>query len=108
MPLHLVGILGQPRRYYTYPAGIGWEAPNLISTLGVTFIILSVLVFLYNALVSWRRGEVAGDDPWDAWTLEWTTSSPPPVYNFAETPTVRGRRPLYDLKHPDNPDPSDE
>lgn len=108
LPLHLAGILGQPRRYYTFPAGVGWEAPNLISTLGVTFIIVSVLVFLYNVFASLRGGVPAGDDPWDAWTLEWATASPPPVYNFAEMPTVRGRRPLWDRKHPEAPDPSHE
>ncbi|MGB6110999.1 MAG: hypothetical protein WBG35_07730, partial [Acidobacteriaceae bacterium] len=49
-------------------------------------------------------GELAGNDPWDAWTLEWATTSPPPSYNFAEDPMVRSRRPLWDLKHPEDPD----
>jgi cytochrome c oxidase subunit 1 len=61
-------------------------------------------VFAWNAIVSLRRGAVAGNDPWDAWTLEWSTTSPPPEYNFATMPTVRSRRPLWDLKHPDDPD----
>jgi cytochrome c oxidase subunit 1 len=106
LPLHLVGLLGQPRRYYTWAPGLGWEAPNLISSLGVTFIVLSLLIFLYNMLSSLRNGRPAGDDPWDAWTLEWSTSSPPQPYNFLTIPTVRGRRPLWDRKHPDRPDPA--
>ena len=55
-------------------------------------------------LWSMRRGEEAGNDPWDAWTLEWSTTSPPPAYNFAVLPEVRSRRPLWDLKHPKDPD----
>ena len=63
-----------------------------------------MLIFAYNFIVSYFRGDVAGDDPWDAWTLEWTTTSPPPVYNFGEEPEVRSRRPLWDLKHPHDTD----
>jgi cytochrome c oxidase subunit 1 len=63
-----------------------------------------VLVFIGNLLWSYFRGERAGSDPWDAWTLEWSTSSPPPAYNFGSIPTVRSRRPLWDLKHPEDPD----
>jgi len=61
-------------------------------------------VFIGNLLWSYRRGPAAGSDPWDAWTLEWSTTSPPPAYNFATVPEVRSRRPLWDLKHPEDPD----
>ena len=104
MPLHLVGLLGMPRRYYTYAPGLGWETPNLISSLGVTFIVLSLVIFFANVWTSLRSGKVAGEDPWDAWTLEWATTSPPQPYNFATIPTVHGRRPLWDQKHPESPD----
>jgi cytochrome c oxidase subunit 1 len=62
------------------------------------------LIFAVNLIWSYFRGEVAGDDPWDAWTLEWSTASPPPAYNFAAIPEVHSRRPLWDLKHPEDPD----
>jgi cytochrome c oxidase subunit 1 len=104
MPLHLLGLLGMPRRVYTYAPNLGWEAPNLISTLGVPFIVLSLLVLIANVVMSLRNGKMAGDDPWDAWTLEWMSSSPPAPYNFASIPSVHSRRPLWDLKHPDRPD----
>jgi cytochrome c oxidase subunit I len=103
-PQHLSGILGMPRRIYTYDVGHGWEIWNLISSIGVLFQAAGVLFFLWNVVRSLVRGEAAGNDPWDAWTLEWTTTSPPPEYNFAEIPVVRSRRPLWDLKHPHDPD----
>jgi cytochrome c oxidase subunit 1 len=93
-----------PRRIYTYDAGRGLELWNGLSSSGVPFQILGVLLLVINILWALRRGEVAGDDPWDAWTLEWSTTSPPPDYNFETIPTVRSRRPLWDLKHPDDPD----
>jgi len=65
---------------------------------------VAVLIFAVNLVWSYYRGQPAGDDPWDAWTLEWATSSPPPEYNFATEPVVRSRRPLWDLKHPEDPD----
>ncbi|MBI4319914.1 MAG: cytochrome c oxidase subunit I [Chloroflexi bacterium] len=103
-PLHLLGLLGMPRRIYTYPPGLGWETLNLVSTIGAFVIALSVVVFLWNFFASMRRLEPAGDDPWDAWTLEWATTSPPPEHNFVGTPIVRSRRPLWDQKHPEAPD----
>ena len=66
--------------------------------------LFGLLVFVFNIIRSLRKGQPAGSDPWDAWTLEWATSSPPPEYNFAEIPVVRSRRPLWDLKHPTDPD----
>jgi cytochrome c oxidase subunit 1 len=102
--MHIPGILGMPRRIYTYEPGRGWEIWNLIVTIGVFFQTAGVLVFVGNLLWSLWKGEPAGNDPWDAWTLEWSTSSPPPDYDFAATPVVRSRRPLWDLKHPEDPD----
>jgi cytochrome c oxidase subunit 1 len=102
--MHIPGILGMPRRIYTYEPGRGWEIWNLIVTIGVFFQTAGVLVFVGNLLWSLWKGEPAGNDPWDAWTLEWSTSSPPPDYDFAATPVVKSRRPLWDLKHPEDPD----
>jgi cytochrome c oxidase subunit 1 len=102
--MHIPGILGMPRRIYTYEPGRGWEIWNLIVTIGVFFQIAGVLVFVVNLLWSLGKGEPAGNDPWDAWTLEWSTNSPPPDYDFATTPVVKSRRPLWDLKHPEDPD----
>jgi len=102
--MHIPGLLGMPRRIYTYEAGRGWEIWNLIVTIGVVFQAVGILVFVFNLVWSYFRGKPSGNDPWDAWTLEWSTSSPPPAYNFATIPTVRSRRPLWDLKHPDDPD----
>ena len=102
--MHVPGILGMPRRIYTYEPGRGWDIWNLIVTIGVLFQAAGILVFMFNLLWSFFRGDVAGSDPWDAWTLEWSTTSPPPVYNYAVIPTVKSRRPLWDIKHPDDPD----
>jgi cytochrome c oxidase subunit 1 len=102
--MHIPGLLGMPRRIYTYEPGRGWDTWNLIVTIGVFFQAAGILVFLANLLRSFYRGKPAGSDPWDAWTLEWSTHSPPPAYNFAVVPTVQSRRPLWDLKHPDDPD----
>jgi cytochrome c oxidase subunit I len=102
--MHIPGLLGMPRRIYTYEPGRGWEIWNLIVTIGAFFQVAGILVFVINLLWSLRKGEPAGNDPWDAWTLEWSTSSPPPDYDFAVTPVVRSRRPLWDLKHPEDPD----
>jgi cytochrome c oxidase subunit 1 len=102
--MHIPGLLGMPRRIYTYEAGRGWETLNVITSIGVLFQAAGILVFVFNLVWSYLRGDAAGSDPWDAWTLEWFTPSPPPVYNFAITPTVKSRRPLWDLKHPEDPD----
>ena len=104
LPMHWVGMLGMPRRIYTYPADRGWDLWNLIASIGVPFQAAAILIFLINVVVSLRQGERAGRDPWDAWTLEWATASPPPAYNFESAPVVASRRPLWDLKHPDDPD----
>jgi cytochrome c oxidase subunit I len=104
IPMHFLGILGMPRRIYTYWPGRGWEFWNLVASLGVLFQAAGLVVFVYNLLKSGIRGEHAGDDPWDGWTLEWATTSPPPEYNFEKVPVVRSSRPLWDLKHPQDPD----
>ncbi|MGA8594150.1 MAG: cytochrome c oxidase subunit I [Bryobacteraceae bacterium] len=103
-PLHFAGILGMPRRIYTYAPGRGWEGLNLVASIGVIFQAATVACLIWNIIRSLRKGEPAGNDPWDAWTLEWSTSSPPPEYNFAIMPEVRSSRPLWDLKHPEDPD----
>jgi len=104
IPLHFAGMLGMPRRIYTYYPGRGWEMYNLIASIGVLFQIAAIGLFAWNVVYSAFKGEPAGDDPWDAWTLEWATSSPPPAYNFEQEPVVRSVRPLWDLKHPQDPD----
>jgi cytochrome c oxidase subunit 1 len=102
--MHVPGLLGMPRRIYTYEAGRGWESLNMIVSIGAIFQAVAVAIFAYNLVRSYFRGEIAGHDPWDAWTLEWAVPSPPPSYNFAVDPTVNSRRPLWDLKHPEDPD----
>jgi cytochrome c oxidase subunit 1 len=102
--MHVPGMLGMPRRIYTYEAGRGWESLNIIIGIGAIFQAAGMLCFIYNMMTSYYKGKEAGHDPWDAWTLEWSTPSPPPAYNFAIEPSVTSRRPLWDLKHPEDPD----
>jgi cytochrome c oxidase subunit 1 len=102
--LHFAGLAGMPRRIYTYQPGRGLEMYNLLATCGVFFQTLGTFALLLNVFRSLIYGKAAGNDPWDAWTLEWSTDSPPPEYNFADVPIVHSRRPLWDLKHPDDPD----
>ncbi len=96
LPMHITGLMGMPRRIYTYPAGLGWDTLNLITSIGSFVLAVGVLVFLVNIVLSWRRGRVAGPNPWDAPTLEWATPSPPPPYNFAVIPVVASRHPLWE------------
>ena len=101
---HVLGMLGMPRRVFTYPPLPGWEAMNMISTIGAFMLAIAVLVLIFNIAISLRSGKIAGNNPWDAWTLEWATTSPPPPENFTRVPPIRGRRPLWDLAHPDRTD----
>ncbi len=93
-----------PRRIYTYEPRPGWGILNLLVTIGAFIQGIAVLVFVWNLVFSYFKGQKAGNDPWDAWTLEWSVSSPPPAYNFACIPVVASRRPLWDRKHPEDPD----
>jgi cytochrome c oxidase subunit I len=102
--MHVPGLLGMPRRIYTYEPGRGWDVWNLIVSVGGIIQAIATIIFVVNLVWSYYRGKVAGPDPWDAWTLEWSTSSPPPDYNFAIEPVVSSRRPLWDLKHPEDVD----
>jgi len=102
---HILGILGMPRRVFTYPDLPYWGVLNMVSTVGACLMGLASLVLVANIVFSLKRGKLAGDNPWDGWTLEWATTSPPPHDNFAEVPQIHGRRPLWDLAH--GKDPSD-
>jgi cytochrome c oxidase subunit I len=95
-PMHISGLLGMPRRIYTYPAGLGWDTLNLITTIGAFLFALGILLLLINVVYSRVRGAPTGANPWDGPTLEWATSSPPPPYNFAVIPTVGSRHPLWE------------
>jgi cytochrome c oxidase subunit 1 len=90
-PMHRLGLLGMPRRVYTYLPETGWATGNLVSSAGAVLVALAVLIFAGNALWSRRHGAIAGNDPWGGDSLEWETTSPPPPYNFLHLPTVRGR-----------------
>ena len=95
-PMHITGLLGMPRRIYTYPSGVGWDTLNLVTSLGSLLFAIGVLLLLVNLVASLRHGEPAGNNPWDAPTLEWSVSSPPPPYNFAVIPIVASRHPLWE------------
>ncbi|MBN8911529.1 MAG: cbb3-type cytochrome c oxidase subunit I [Rhizobiales bacterium] len=96
LPMHLTGLYGMPRRIYTYGPHFGWETLNLVSTVGAFILAIGIGVFFVNILRSLRRGMPAGSNPWNAPTLEWSVSSPPPPYNFVVIPTVASRHPLWE------------
>ena len=98
-PMHILGLNGMPRRIYTYGEDQGWELMNMMQTVGAFIVAASMLIFVHNLFRSLRKGERAGNDPWDGRTLEWSISSPPPEYNFAEIPTVHSREPFWDQKY---------
>jgi cytochrome c oxidase subunit I len=98
LPMHLTGLLGMPRRIYTYPAGVGWDTLNMVTSVGAFIFALGVLLTFVNVVVSLRQGKPAGANPWDAPTLEWSVPSPPPPYNFAVIPTVVSRHPLWESR----------
>jgi len=101
-PMHFSGMLGMPRRIYTYDAGQGWDAYNAMSTAGAMIFPIAMLIFIYNFFKSRKSGEIAGSNPWGAGTLEWSIPSPPPDYNFARIPTVTSRYPLWEGKEVDH------
>jgi cytochrome c oxidase subunit 1 len=98
-PMHELGLAGMPRRIADYSSAAGWNDLNLLATIGGFTIAASMIPLLWNVFVSLRSGQIAGDDPWEANTLEWATSSPPPPYNFDHLPEIRSERPLFDLRH---------
>src|SRR4051812_7281852 len=95
-PMHIVGLLGMPRRQYTYPGGLGWTGYNVIESIGAYLLAVGLLLVVVNLAVSLFRGEVAGNDPWEGDTLEWSTTSPPPDYNYAVIPSVTSPYPMWD------------
>jgi cytochrome c oxidase subunit 1 len=100
---HELGLKGMPRRIATYRAADGFTTLNRISTVGAALLGVSTFPFLWNVYRTWRRGEPAGDNPWDGHTLEWATTSPPPPHNFDTLPPIHSNRPMWDLNHPDHP-----
>jgi cytochrome c oxidase subunit 1 len=96
-PMHFIGLLGMPRRVYTYRPELGLDSMNLVSTIGAFVIAISLVIFVYNAWRSWRRGQVAGNDPWGGAMLEWSIPSPPPPYNFSVIPEVVSRLPRWSI-----------
>ncbi|HTJ02443.1 MAG TPA: cbb3-type cytochrome c oxidase subunit I [Methylovirgula sp.] len=103
LPMHLTGLFGMPRRIYTYSTGMGWGVLNLITTIGSFVLAIGILLFLINVVRSLRVGALAGPNPWDAPTLEWSVSSPPPPYNFDVIPIVASRHPLWEDRLGDSP-----
>src|SRR6266545_3679981 len=100
-PQFVLGLRGFPRRYVSYPADIGFDTPNLVSTIGYAVMFAGVVVFLADVAVSLRRRIPAGGDPWGGNSLEWVTTSPPPEHNFDALPQIRSERPAFDLRHPE-------
>jgi heme/copper-type cytochrome/quinol oxidase subunit 1 len=95
-PMHINGLLGMPRRVYTYQSGLGWDGLNMLETIGAFTLGVGILLFILNALSSWTNGEAAAENPWGGSSLEWATSSPPQSYNFEVLPEVHSRNPLWD------------
>jgi len=97
-PMHIVGLLGMPRRQYTYHGGLGWTGYNLVESLGSYLLAAGLIAVVVNLAVSLRRGALAGNDPFGGATLEWATTSPPPPYNYAVIPRVTSPYPMWDAE----------
>src|SRR5260370_3421598 len=98
-PMHFLGMWGMPRRTYTYAAGMGWTHMNQLETVGAFILGIAFLLFYINMFKSLASGYPAPSDPWDGRSLEWSTPSPPPAYNFATIPQIRGRDAWWILKY---------
>jgi cytochrome c oxidase subunit 1 len=101
MPQYVLGLRGMPRRIAVYATSLGWQNLNVLSTIGAFILAASAGVLLINFWVSWRKPVPAGNNPWDAQTLEWFTTSPPPHHNYTHLPPIRSERPTWDYNHPD-------
>jgi len=101
MVQHFLGVMGMPRRVYTYADNPGWGLLNGISSAGAVLMAAGTVILVWNIWVSLRRGKVAGNNPWGGFTLEWSTTSPPPPENFETIPEIRSRRPVWDMEHPE-------
>lgn len=101
---HILGIIGMPRRVYTYPNLPYWEILNFMSSVGAVFMFIGIAIFLWNLYITLKKPRTATPNPWEGWTLEWLPPSPPALKNFEEIPEIHSRRPLWDLEHPENPD----
>jgi cytochrome c oxidase subunit I+III len=98
-PMHIMGFLGMPRRVYTYKAELGLDGMNMVSTGGAFLLGAGFVLFFLNALRSSRAGTPGGPNPWNSDSIEWSMSSPPPVYSYAKLPAVSGRHPLWDAEY---------
>jgi cytochrome c oxidase subunit 1/cytochrome c oxidase subunit I+III len=101
-PMHIVGLVGMPRREYTYPSGHGWGGWAMAESIGSYLLAVGLILIVVNLAVSLRRGAPAGADPWKAETLEWSTTSPPPHYNYAVIPKVTSAYPMWDREDRDD------